>query len=233
MKIIIVIFLSILFLAGCSDNNENNNTVNNANATRISTNATIEDNNNYTNNAEIINVAVFDNNSVNQTQNQINSSESDEQPNEEVEIASFTTKILTDDTDRENNISITCSKINNYTIKSGETFSFTNTVGKATYDKGYEKADIFDANGNKTKGLGGGNCQVSSTLYNAVMAADLEVVERHPHSSKVYYVPDGKDAAVAYGSLDFKFKNTTNNDIKIYSSSTDDEVSIRIVKISK
>lgn len=75
----------------------------------------------------------------------------------------------------------------------GETFSFCNTVGKATPEAGYQKADIFDANGNVTKGYGGGNCQISSTLYNAVLALpNLSVVERHEHSKKVYYVPTRK-----------------------------------------
>lgn len=72
----------------------------------------------------------------------------------------------------------------------GETFSFCNTVGKATSEAGYQKADIFDSDGNVTKGYGGGNCQISSTLYNAVLALpSLSIVERHEHSKKVYYVP--------------------------------------------
>ena len=77
-----------------------------------------------------------------------------------------------------------------------------------------------------------GNCQISSTLYNAVLnLPDLSIVERHEHSKKVYYVPEGKDAAVAYGSIDFKFQNNYVYDIKIYAAPTTSEVSIRIVKI--
>ena len=114
----------------------------------------------------------------------------------------------------------------------GETFSFCNTVGKATPEAGYQKADIFDSNGNVTKGYGGGNCQISSTLYNAVLKLpDLDIVERHEHSKKVYYVPTGKDAAVAYGSIDFKFKNNYDYNIKIYCSPTKNNINIRIVKI--
>lgn len=228
MKKVIIVILSIIFLTGCSDNN--NNTNNSANTQRVATNSQIQNQTQNNTTPEIINVTVFEN-TQNNTTNQITNISKESTTTKEEEISSFKTKILTDDNKRENNIDITCSKINNYTVKKGETFSFTETVGKATYSKGYEEADIFDANGNKTKGLGGGNCQVSSTLYNAVMEANLEVVERHPHSQKVYYVPDGKDAAVAYGSLDFKFKNNTNNDIKIYASSTDEEVSVRIVKL--
>ena len=70
---------------------------------------------------------------------------------------------------RQNNIQITCKALNDTIIKNGSTFSFCNTVGQATSAKGYQKADIYDNNGKKKKGLGGGNCQVSSTLYNAVL----------------------------------------------------------------
>ncbi|MCI8999741.1 MAG: VanW family protein [Clostridia bacterium] len=77
-----------------------------------------------------------------------------------------------------------------------------------------------------------GNCQVSSTLYNVVLQIpDLEVKERHAHSKDVHYVPKDKDAAVSYGSVDFKFKNNTGHDIKIYSNSDLSSVHIRIVKI--
>lgn len=115
----------------------------------------------------------------------------------------------------------------------GETFSFCNTLGPASPKDGYEKADIFDSDGNIIKEYGGGKCQVSSTLYNAVLASTgLTVIERSEHSRKVTYVPDGKDAAVAYGSVDFKFKNNNSYPIKIYASSTNDEVSISIFSIN-
>ena len=82
------------------------------------------------------------------------------------------------------------------------------------------------------KHMADGNCQISSTLYNAVLAIpNLSIIERHEHSKKVYYVPEGKDAAVAYGSIDFKFKNDNNYDIKIYATSSTNDISIRIVKI--
>lgn len=113
----------------------------------------------------------------------------------------------------------------------GETFSFCDTVGKATPEDGYQKADIFDKDGNKTKGYGGGNCQISSTLYNAVLSLpNITVLERHNHSQEVYYVPIGKDAAVAHGSIDFKFRNDYDYPIKIYSSSSESTVDIRVVK---
>ena len=136
------------------------------------------------------------------------------------------------DTNRQHNMALTCSKLNGTIVKSGETFSFCNTVGKATAEAGYKEAEIFDKQGNIKKGYGGGNCQISSTLYNVVLQIpSLKVLERHEHSRKVSYVESGKDAAVAYGSIDFRFKNENDFDIKIYSESTEDSIDLRITKI--
>ena len=130
-------------------------------------------------------------------------------PQKETEIASFSTKIYTKDSQRQNNVSITCNSLNDTVVENGKTFSFCGTVGKATSSKGYKKADVFK-NGEKVKALGGGNCQVSTTLYNAVLKIpELKVTERHSHSNSVPYIQEGKDAAVAYGSYDFKFINNT------------------------
>ena len=155
----------------------------------------------------------------------------DKTPKEE-EISSFSTKIVTKDSNRQHNINLTCSTLNNTIVEPGSTFSFCGTVGQATSAKGYKEADIFDAKGKKKKGLGGGNCQISSTLYNAVLAVStLPVVERHPHSNYVPYIQKGKDAAVAYGSYDFKFKNDTGNKIKILASATENEITTKLIKI--
>jgi vancomycin resistance protein YoaR len=150
----------------------------------------------------------------------------------ETDIASFSTNIYIKESGRQHNISLTTSKLNGTIVKPGETFSFCNTIGKATASKGYKKADIYDSKGNVIQGYGGGNCQVSSTLYNAVLnSPNLTVLERHEHSKIVNYVEQGKDAAISYGSLDFKFRNDNNYPIKIYSSNTQDNVYIRIVKM--
>ena len=86
--------------------------------------------------------------------------------------------------------------------------------------------------GNKKKGLGGGNCQISSTLYNAVLTIpSLKVIERHEHSNKVPYAKKGKDAAVAYGSYDFKFQNNSGNDLKLTFYVTSDNVTATIYKL--
>lgn len=115
----------------------------------------------------------------------------------------------------------------------GETFSFCNTVGKATKSKGYQEADIFTADGQVKKGLGGGNCQVSTTLYNAVLKVNgLKVTERHEHSNDVPYIQKGKDAAVAYGGYDLKFVNNLNETIKIKASNSKNNVTVSLVKLS-
>lgn len=118
----------------------------------------------------------------------------------ETELATYSTKIKnTKDLNRQSNITITCNALNNTKVAPGETFSFCDTIGESTIDRGYKEANVI-IQGTETKGLGGGNCQVSSTLYNAVLAVpnELEVVERHAHSAPVPYIEEGKDAAISY-----------------------------------
>lgn len=149
----------------------------------------------------------------------------------EKEIANFSTKIHNKEEARQNNMRITCDSLTNTEIKPGETFSFCNTVGKATKEKGYQEADVY-VDGEKKKGLGGGNCQVSTTLYNAVLKVEgLEIIERHEHSGYVPYIEKGKDAAVAYGSYDFKFKNNTNKTIKIVMECQEKDVTAKIIEM--
>ena len=161
-----------------------------------------------------------------------NRTDNDTTPKEET-LSSFSTKVSQKDPDRQNNITIACQSLNGTIVKAGETFSFCNTLGPAKPEDGYEKADTFDGDGDTIQAYGGGKCQISSTLYNAVLAVpSLTVVERHSHSGPVYYVEKGKDACVSYGSCDFKFKNTNDFDIKMYFSNTPDSVDVSIVKIS-
>lgn len=181
------------------------------------------------------NTNISSNKSENTENSKNNSNVIAEKPKQAVEtqISTFSTKIYTKDSSRQNNLQITCSTLNNTTVKAGDTFSFCNTVGQATSSKGYEKADIFDRNGNKIQGYGGGNCQVSTTLYNAVLAVpSLVVTERHEHSNDVPYIQEGKDAAVAYGSYDLKFRNDSGNDIKILASTNSDSITITINSIT-
>ena len=99
-----------------------------------------------------------------------------------------------------------------------------------TAEKGYQEASVI-IDHKTEKGIGGGNCQVSSTLYNAVLeAGNLTIIERHEHGKDVTYVPDGRDAAVSYGSLDFKFRNDLNYDIRIEASTDNNSISIVLLK---
>ena len=237
--ILLILFLIVLFGVGVyyyftltKNNNESNYEAN-----RTSTNANNEENSSQEENAVAENQTSEEDKQKQEDQsNQNNNEVIEEKPKEqqytEEQLSTFSTKIYSKDSARQNNIKITCNTLNNTTVKNGASFSFCDTVGKATSTKGYQEADVFDHNGNKTKGLGGGNCQVSSTLYNAVLAvSSLKVTERHEHSNDVPYVKDGKDAAVAYGSYDLKFVNNTGNDIKIKASTDGSSVTISINSI--
>lgn len=236
MKKIILSFILILCLfvllgfINKESNNKNNDDNNNVNySTEFSRTSTNVNTNNETNtnNNSSENIIKDD-----KEETPVQNTPKDKEEKKEEEISTFSTKIYTKENNRQTNINITISSLNKTTVKPGDTFSFCNTVGKATTNKGYEKADVFDSHGNKTKGLGGGNCQVSSTLYNAVLKVpELQVTERHSHSNSVPYVSKGKDAAVAYGSYDFKFKNNTCNTIKIYASTDGQNVVTRITKL--
>ena len=115
---------------------------------------------------------------------------------------------------RTTNLRLAANKINGTVLMPGETFSYNTIVGERTIEAGYRNAAIYE-NGQVVDGLGGGICQVSTTLYNSVLKTDLEVVERTNHMFLATYAPGGLDATVAYGSLDFKFKNNRNYPIKI------------------
>lgn len=146
------------------------------------------------------------------------------------EISSYSTELKDKSEGRLINIDITCSTLNGTIVHPGETFSFNQVVGKPTAEKGYQEASVI-IDHKTEKGIGGGNCQVSSTLYNAVLeAGNLTIIERHEHGKDVTYVPDGRDAAVSYGSLDFKFRNDLNYDIRIEASTDNNSISIVLLK---
>jgi len=107
---------------------------------------------------------------------------------------------------RSHNISLAAQAINNHVIFPGETFSFNRVVGKRTRDRGYMKAPVI-VRGELAEDIGGGICQVSSTLFNAADHAGVKVIERYSHSRRVPYVPPGRDATVSWYGPDFTFKN--------------------------
>lgn len=130
-----------------------------------------------------------------------------------------TTKV-TGSANRKYNVKLSAEACNNKILLPGEEFSYNNTTGSRTADKGYKDAPIYQA-GQSVDDIGGGICQTSSTIYYAVLHTALEVVERHDHQFNTGYVTLGMDATVFFGSLDFRFKNSTDYPIKIVTESYD------------
>ena len=129
-------------------------------------------------------------------------------------LSTFTTKYDVGNVNRSTNLVLATNKINGTVLMPGEEFSYNKVVGKRTVAAGYKQAHIFQA-GRVIDGLGGGICQISTTLYNAALYANLEITDRSNHQFPAGYVGLGKDATVAYGAIDFKFKNNRNYPIKI------------------
>jgi vancomycin resistance protein YoaR len=135
-------------------------------------------------------------------------------------------------TTRAENLRLAASKINGKILYPGEIFSYNEVVGERTVAAGYKMAHVF-AGGRVIDGLGGGICQVSTTLYNAVVLANLEIVERKAHQMHTGYVQPGRDATVVYGTIDFKFKNNRDLPIKIVCSVVDGVNKFEIFGIKK
>lgn len=133
----------------------------------------------------------------------------------------------TSNSDRNRNIKLATAEFNGMRVEPGETLSFNKTTGKRTEAKGYRPAGAYSG-GFLVQEPGGGVCQVSTTLYNAVAKADLEVLERSPHSRVSDYVPIGLDAAVNWPSQDFKFKNTSDYPIFIVAEFADQKLTFKI-----
>ena len=129
-------------------------------------------------------------------------------------ISSFSTKYDASNRNRSTNLKIAAEKINGKVLMPGEEFSFNKIVGKRTVEAGYKDAAIY-ADGGVVDGLAGGICQISSTLYNSVLLANLQLTERRNHSFTTSYAPAGKDATVVWGTTDFRFINSRSYPIKI------------------
>lgn len=129
-------------------------------------------------------------------------------------LSTYSTRYSTRDRDRTTNLQLAASKINGTVLMPGETFSYNQVVGERTIAAGYKEAPIY-VSGEVVDGLGGGICQITSTLYNAVLYANLEIVERSNHQFVPSYVTASRDATVVYGSIDFKFKNNRDYPIKL------------------
>ena len=137
-------------------------------------------------------------------------------------IASAVTNASSSSSNRLSNIRLALQMINGTCLKPGETFSFNETVGKRTTDRGFKMATAYSS-GTVVEDVGGGICQVSTTLFNAAVKADLQIVERHNHSLTVAYVDRGKDAAVNWNSQDLRFTNNSDDNVYICCFLSDDK----------
>jgi len=129
-------------------------------------------------------------------------------------LAGYSTKYNASNAERSENLRVASRSVSGHVVMPGEVFSLNAVTGKRSVQNGYKMAPII-VKGKLEDGLGGGVCQVSTTLYNAVIRTGLEVVERRNHSIPSSYADLGLDATVSYGSIDFKFKNTLENPVYI------------------
>ncbi len=147
----------------------------------------------------------------------------------EITLGEATTKIIDTGENRVSNIKKACESISGSRVLPEKEFSFNEMTGPRSRENGYKNAPII-IDGEKSYGIGGGVCQVSTTIYMAALDANLSVTEHHNHSEAVMYAPDGNDATVVYGAKDFRFKNNTNNALYIYAWVEKDRVVSKIVQ---
>ena len=217
----------LYFFFGRNNNNQTQNPEPNYSSSRISANTTVPNGNGTTSNTNNI-----DNNSVTNNSTTNNSTNNQTTQETETKISSFSTPIVDDHENRINNIKITCSRISGTVVKSDEEFSFCEVVGQPSSEDGYKEAHAF-VDGELVNAIGGGNCQVSTTIYNAAKKIDgVKVTERHEHGKEVGYIEKGKDATVAYDYLDLKFENNNDFDLKLQAYIKNDKVCVDIYKIA-
>ena len=143
-------------------------------------------------------------------------------------LGSYSTNYGGSTSNRKANVARASQLINEKVVAPGEVFSFNDTVGDRTTSNGFYTATEY-INGKSVQGIGGGTCQVSTTLYSAALYADMQIVHRENHVMTVGYVPLGQDATVAYGSVDFKFRNSSDYPIKIVSSADGGTIYVSII----
>ena len=132
-------------------------------------------------------------------------------------LSTFSTKYAASNYNRTTNLILASNKINGTVLMPGETFSYNKIVGERTIAAGYREAPIY-VQGQVVDGVGGGICQIATTLYNAAVYANLEITQRTNHQFVPSYAPASRDATVVYGAIDFQFKNNRNYPIKIVCS---------------
>lgn len=149
-----------------------------------------------------------------------------------IPIGSYTTSFKTSGANRSNNIVVGASRLNNLVVMPGQTVSVSDTILPRTKANGYKEAGVY-LNGVHTTGMGGGVCQISSTVYNAVMNAGLTVTERKPHSMPVAYLPKGQDAAIAAGSKDLKFRNDYTTPVVILTDTSNKKLTVNVLVLNQ
>ncbi len=147
-------------------------------------------------------------------------------------LATFSTSYDASNSNRDNNLRVAAEKLNGTIINPGETFSYNKTIGQRTIAEGFLEAHVYTGNG-VALGTGGGICQLSSTLYNSKLFANLEIVERHNHYYQTSYIEAGRDATVSWGTLDFQFKNNREYPIQIIATAGSGTVKVDIMGIKQ
>ena len=142
-------------------------------------------------------------------------------------LGQYETKHNTNE-NRNNNLRLLCQALNGHIVQPGETFSYNEVVGERTAERGYLPAPAYSGS-RLVDSVGGGVCQGSTTLYNCVLLADLEVVFRACHGAWVTYVPPGLDAAVNYLTTDFQFRNQYRFPVKIQAEVSDGFVKMKLL----
>lgn len=127
------------------------------------------------------------------------------------------------------NICLACSALTESVLKPGEELSFNQKTGKRSTKAGYKEASVI-VDGEHSRGIGGGVCQVSTTIYMAAQNSGLEITELHHHSKAVNYAPSGGDATVVYGVKDLKIKNNTSDDIHLYVWTDNEKIFAKFIK---
>ncbi|MFM7188859.1 MAG: VanW family protein [Armatimonadota bacterium] len=141
--------------------------------------------------------------------------------------SAYFTNYASSSANRKSNLALAASKLDGHLLQPGEVFSYNNRVGPRTESRGWKTAHQFQ-DGQIVDGVGGGVCQSSSTLYNAVLMGGLRIVERHNHSLPVAYLSPARDASVSYGHLDFKFANNTDGPLYITAEADGKKFHIRL-----
>lgn len=146
------------------------------------------------------------------------------------EISTYSSRYSESNVSRSTNVKLATERINGVELMPGEVFSYDNTIGSRTTANGFKMAGVY-INNKQELGIGGGICQVSSTLYAATLYANFEIVERVSHSLPVSYMPDGMDATISEGYIDFRFKNTSEYPVRIVATATNGTMKVSILGV--